>query len=74
MTRDAVVDDDALRELERGADWYERQRIGLGDQLLEEVGAVLDGLAVGTQHASDVAVQRPGVSVRRAYVARFPQA
>jgi len=74
MTKDVIVDDDALRELERGAEWYEGQRAGLGDERLEEVDLVLSALPSGTLRSINVIVQRRGVSVRRVPVNRFPYA
>jgi hypothetical protein len=35
MSKAVTVDDDALHELMRAARWYERQRLGLGDELLD---------------------------------------
>ena len=35
MTKPVVVADAALRELERAAKWYEQQREGLGDELID---------------------------------------
>jgi len=48
MTKEVIVDDDALGELERGVQWYDGKRLGLGDELLEEVVAVLNALPTDT--------------------------
>lgn len=72
MTKEVIVDDDALEELARGVEWYESERFGLGDDLIEEVDAVLSALPSGTLRPTKVAVQRKGVSVLRVLVGRFP--
>ena len=50
MTKPVVVADAALRELERAAKWYEQQREGLGDELIDDVheGALAPPAARGT--------------------------
>jgi toxin ParE1/3/4 len=74
MTKPVLVDDDALRELARAARWYERERAGLGDELVDVIEGVLRALPSGTPHALPV----PGIAnerrVRRVLVERFPYA
>lgn len=72
MTKPVIVDDDALRDLERAARWYDRERLGLGDELVDIVERIFTTLPSGTLHALSV----PGVAsdhrVRRVLVERFP--
>ena len=74
MTKPVIVDDAALRELERGARWYDQERAGLGDELVDKVDAIFDALPTGKLHALRI----PGLSseppVRRVFVERFPYA
>lgn len=72
MTKPVIVDDDALRDLKRAARWYDRQRLGLGDELVDVVERIFTTLPSGTLHTL------PGVTgdrrVRRVLVERFPYA
>ena len=72
MTKPVLVDDEALRELARAARWYERERAGLGNELIDVIEGVLDALPSGTQQA----LPTPGIPneqrVRRVLVERFP--
>jgi plasmid stabilization system protein ParE len=64
---------DARAELRSAAIWYDEQRFGLGDELIDEVSLALTRIAAmpasfpvwpGTSTAT--------VSIRRALVSRFP--
>lgn len=76
MTKAARFDTDARAELNEAIVWYDRERVGLGDDFLAEVVRV--ALEVGEApeahpEASDVHGLPPGSpAVRQARVKRFP--
>jgi plasmid stabilization system protein ParE len=57
----------AAADIENGYSWYERERIGLGDEFLEEVSVTVD--AVLAHPNAFPIVHR---DTRRALVRRFP--
>jgi toxin ParE1/3/4 len=66
-----VVLDEAGAELAAAADWYDDERVGLGDDLLAEAGRVLDAIAASPSTWPLV----PGSKiVRRFLCTRFPYA
>lgn len=73
MTKPLIFDDAAAHELELSAIWYERERPGLGDELLEIVAATVEAIRTGTLTAQPVPALRDP-SVRRVFVERFPYA
>lgn len=64
-----VVDEEAEGELLAAAEWYERERVGLGWELLVEASRVLG--SIGEAPATWPVVD-PSSSVRRFVFARFP--
>jgi len=58
---------DAERDVEEAAQWYERQRLGLGQQFLDEVLRTLQ--KIGEQPDLYPVVHR---STRRALIHKFP--
>ena len=64
-----VILDEADAELTAAADWYERERAGLGDELLVEADRVLEAIAANPNTWPLV----PGSGVvRRFLFTRFP--
>ena len=62
-------------ELRAAAFWYDERRAGLGDELVEEVSALSQRIAVSpTTYATWPGVSRPASPIRRALVHRFPYA
>ena len=59
----------ARRELDHAIEWYERQHIGLGVRLLEEVDACLQEIAIRPEIFKKVRGE-----VRRVLLRRFPYA
>lgn len=66
-TRQLIVRPVAEEELADAMEWYERQRVGLGDQLLEAVKSTM--AAIRENPGAFAAVHR---EIRRALVSRFP--
>jgi plasmid stabilization system protein ParE len=62
-----VIRPEAEADLSEAFDWYEAQRIGLGKELLSEVGSTLDRIRDGTDRYAKVFRD-----VRHAPVRRFP--
>jgi plasmid stabilization system protein ParE len=69
LKREVRLRTDAERELRDAIDWYDSQRPGLGEELLDEVDAVLE--CVAESATSFPAVVPP---FRRALLKRFPYA
>ncbi len=67
MSDDVRLRKDAEQDLEDAADWYQRQRPGLGQDFLDEVAATLERLV-------DNPLMYPAVyrGLRRALIGRFP--
>ena len=57
----------AVEELREARDWYDAQRVGLGDELGEIVAHTLDRIAAHPDAFPEVMP-----SVRRAVISRFP--
>lgn len=72
MSSRVRVDPRAADELEEAASWYDRQRPGLGRELVTEVRAALRSLAGGPRAGSPVDAVDPALGVRRVRVRRFP--
>jgi hypothetical protein len=74
MTTAVVVEPEAVLELREAAAWYERERAGLGLELVDEVTTVLSSLAQSVAVALAVPGTRAALQLRRVMVARFPYA
>ena len=72
MSTRVRVDPRAADELEEAAEWYDRQRAGLGRELVLEVRAAVRSLAQNPRSGSPVDVVDPALGVRRVRVRRFP--
>lgn len=59
----------ARNDVLEAADWYDRQREGLGDEFIEEVLAVFDALEV---NPLQYCRRHPTKSIRWRYPKRFP--
>ena len=55
------------QDLAGGYDWYESQRVGLGEELL----AAIEGVVAGIERYGEIFAAVHG-DVRRAFVPRFP--
>lgn len=66
------LDPRAAEELDQAADWYERQRGGLGPELVVEVRAAVRTLVEHPRAGSPVDGVDPALEVRRVRVRRFP--
>jgi plasmid stabilization system protein ParE len=66
------VDPRAADELDEAAEWYDRQRAGLGRELVLEVRAAVRSLAQNSTAGSPVEAVDPALGVRRVRVRRFP--
>lgn len=64
-----VILDEADAELAAAAEWYEREKDGLGDELLVEAARVIRAIAEGPKTWPLVARSR---TVRRLVFTRFP--
>jgi plasmid stabilization system protein ParE len=69
VTRAIRFASDAVQELREARAWYERQRLGLGDELERELRLTLTSVAERPESFAPIAGV-PGV--RKALVARFP--
>jgi toxin ParE1/3/4 len=67
MTYSLVLQRAAQREFDEAADWYDRQRTGLGVEFIEEVNRVLDQLRAGPERYPVV-----HEDIREGPVDRFP--
>jgi toxin ParE1/3/4 len=65
---------EAEREVTDAADWYEREREGLGAEFLDAVQAQVADLRRLPTIGSPVPLRRKGVALRRVWLARFPYA
>lgn len=65
---------EAEREIDDAADWYEREREGLGGDFLEAVRAQIAALRELPSLGSPVALRRQRIALRRVWLARFPYA
>jgi toxin ParE1/3/4 len=66
------IESEAAAELEEAAAWYEKQRIGLGRELLDAVNDALTFIARWPRAGAAVPDVPPDVPVRRVPVRRFP--
>src|SRR5262249_40987999 len=66
------IHDEARTETREAAEWYERQRTGLGDEFLAELDEAFETINRTPQAFSRVATPRTGSEVRRYVVPRFP--
>jgi toxin ParE1/3/4 len=72
MPKRIRIDAEAREEIERGIDWYEEKRKGLGQDFLTEVRtAIADLASPGPECVSPVGVPND-LGVRRKFVRRFP--
>ena len=67
MNLPVLIRDDAARDIEEAAQWYETQRQGLGHSFLDEVRAAID-LIVERPERFPVVTR----NTRRALIRRFP--
>ncbi len=67
MTLGVRIRPEAEQDLAEAAAWYEAQRPGLGHEFLDEVAAMLSGIAENPQRFPDV-----HRNTRRAVIQRFP--
>ena len=64
---------DARVELRAAALWYDEQRIGLGDELIDELSLALTRIAaMPASFPVWPGISRATVSIRRALISRFP--
>ena len=62
---------EARAELLAAAEWYARERVDLGEELLAELARALDAVRADPR-AWPVVAQESGLSLRRIVLARFP--
>jgi len=67
MSYNLVIQTEAIREIQEGFEWYEKQRKGLGYLLIEEIEICYSKLSEHPQHYSYINKQ-----YRRIKVNRFP--
>lgn len=67
-----ALDPRASAEIEEAAEWYEYQRVGLGRELVAEVGLALQAMALRPPAGLPVEGIDPVLEVRRVRVRRFP--
>jgi plasmid stabilization system protein ParE len=72
LSQRLVIDEEAEDELEAARDWYERQRPGLGDELLEAVDEAVR--RIGTSAGTIVPCVAGDLPVRQVLVRRYPYA
>ncbi len=63
---------EALEELLASARWYQQQRLGLGDELIDEAWSVLERIQAAPLLFGRYEYYRGANDVRRAGFARFP--
>ncbi len=69
MTYDLKVQHEALIEIQEAYEWYEKKRVGLGDELIEELEDCYQKISLNPQHYSFADNRK---EFRRIKVARFP--
>lgn len=72
MTRQLRFHDDAVAEIASAADWYDRQRQGLGDEFLESLHARLVQLVATPNLGGRFIGAGADVPARRLLLTRFP--
>lgn len=72
MIKPLRAQDEASRELDHAARWYEQRRPGLGLRFLSSVDATLDQVVRFPQAGSPVPRIPPDLTIRRAPVKGFP--
>lgn len=70
MSRRLVVDEDAEEELAAAYAWYERQREGLGNDLMRAVDAAV--AAIGSTPSLAISHVSDELGARRVQVRRYP--
>lgn len=72
MTRPIRFDDEAEDELMAAAIWYEKQRPGLGRELLTAVDRAVQRIRSGPSRCSLESTVPHDLQVRRVFVRKFP--
>lgn len=72
MSRPPQLLSEAYIELETAKAWYDDERTGLGDELINAVDQALRSIGRSPGAGSPVDFVQPGPEVRRIAVARFP--
>lgn len=62
-----IIRTDAEADIAQAHDWYERQRVGLGAEFLEEISATIEAV-----HSAPLRFPATFRALRRALVHRFP--
>ena len=72
MTKPLLIEQEASRELDDAARWYEEQRSGLGQRFLDAVAATLNRIVLFPTAGFPVRYVPNELVARRAPVKRFP--
>jgi plasmid stabilization system protein ParE len=67
-----ILTPEAAAEMHEAADWYDGQRDGLGDELMDEVNATIREIAADPTRFPRYEGRQLKPTVRRALVNRFP--
>ncbi len=71
MTRSLRIADEAEAELEDAADWYDEQRPGLGDDLMEAAEEAVSRIVERPEAGMPVRGLPEGLPLRRVFLRRF---
>ncbi len=74
MTKRVIVESLAREELRQAARWYEEQRVGQGEELVNEVDGIFVALSSPTTIGVTVPGVKTGVRLLRILLTRFPYA
>ena len=72
MSRQLRFHDDALAEIASAADWYDRQREGLGDEFLDSLHARLEQLIATPSLGGRLVGAVSDIPARKLLLTRFP--
>ncbi len=74
MTKRVIVEGFARAELREAARWYEEQRVGKGEELIDEVDGIFVALSSPTTIGVTVPGVKAGVRLLRILLTGFPYA
>jgi toxin ParE1/3/4 len=72
VTKPLLFEEEASREMDGAAVWYDEQRAGLGQRFLDAVAATLERIVIFPAAGARVPRVSPDLAVRQAPVKRFP--
>jgi toxin ParE1/3/4 len=64
MSYDLVIEDEAIHDMLESFEWYEKEKLGLGTEFLDEVDSYFDKICVYPEHYQELNFQRVAVLKR----------